>query len=951
MKTWRQRILESFIVIFLTASLIWGATQTINTLPVSDSTFLTTLQAFLKGENAARFQKKYSGYTLQGGIGATSGTLAHTISALTAFPGGYYVYKDAFSHTYTASTRTYVYADYDSARTITIAGATVTRATHIVFAEMVAGAAEPVTPSYTVRLMRVDTSGAAITAVEDLRSGGVVSTEAYGSFESAIANAPPASEIVLARSEALTAPRTVPAKMVYSALPNAILTSTSTNILTFTFGASVKYENRQLFSTQPGGVVFADPVVIYPEMFGPGFGGTEDDANAWQCALDAFPATGGILDHNGVSLIASTLIWPNNGTTNYPIWLRGHVGSSQTGTFNTVTGGGGGQIKYTGTGTAIDFRNGDGSNLDFSGAITGIRLSGPYTTGDATPDNETNPLTVGLNFYNAKSAKIENVSIIGFGTGIYIANDLYYAKLRDLTISTAKWGMKTYGKWNGTTLENSKISTCNVGGIYAEYYGDNLSLINCWIELCGRYAGNYSSPVTGYGLSAQFGQMVTIIGGSHYWESNGDSDGGDAHIRINGDGYYSTILNLYGQHFSYSSKRYIAYLKDATALNVQGCELLSYQGATAPAYVGYMFQFSGAPSDGTFRGNKLPKLDLDYDTVTKQIHIASQSVLSRLDIQDHLHPGITLDRSGDGANYTRVIPKGHVFLNDDPTKANSGGLVGWQATEPGSGSLVDLNGVEPGDVQPDALQDWSEGTITNGEFTMSVVAGDGAGAKEGLTVGRAIQIDTDGAVANGAFAAANFLDAAGVTTDWAIIREVATTGEPSSITLDRSLSSATVTGGLLRPNLAEKSYIGGRTWYKSVTSVPSSGTGEDNLMVATTLTAAMLKTDSKIDIEATGTVTGTAGNHTIKLYFGTTAFTLLSGTTTEGDWWFRGFILVTGAATQMMYGTFHNADGDTNYMGIAATEAISGAKALKFTGECANGADVVAQNFFAAVLN
>jgi hypothetical protein len=704
---------------------------------------------------------------------------------------------------------------------------------------------------------------------------------------------------------------------------------------------------RRLFTALPGEVTFTEQVTLNPKIFAAatGFNGTTDDINAWKCAFAAFPATGGVLDCDGITLWGSGVTWPNDGTTNYPIWLRGNVGSSQTGTFNTVTGGGGGQIKYIGTGTAIDFRNGDGSNLDFSGAITGIRLSGPYTTGDTTPDNETNAATVGLNLYNAKQAKIENVSVIGFGTGIYVANDLYYAKLRDLTISTAKWGMKTYGKWNGTTLENSKISTCGVGGLYAEYYGDNLSLINCWIELCGRYAGNYSSPLTGYGLSARFGQMVTIIGGSHYWESNGDSDGGDAHIRISGDGYYSAILNLYGQHFSYSSKRYIAYLKDATALNVHGCRLLSYQGATAPAYSGYLFQFSGMVSDGTLRGNVLPKIDVDVDAVTKQIHIASQSILSRLDIQDHLHPGITLDRAGDGANYTRVIPLGHVFLNDNPTKTNSGGLVGWQATEPGSGTLANLNGVEPSDVQPDAAEDWSEGTITNGEFTMSVAAGDADGAKEGLIVGRAIQIDTDGAVANGAFVPANFVDAVGATTDYAIIREVATTGEPSTITLDRSLSSATVTGGLIRPNAVERSYIGGRIWYKSVTLVSSSGTGEDDLMVATTLTAAMLKQTSTIPILARGTITGTAGNHTLKIYLGDTAFTILSGTTTAGAWRFQGEIQITAAATQTLSGLFWNADG-VAYIETDATKAISGALALKMTGECANAGDTITQSLF-----
>lgn len=250
----KKSFIHSIIVVLLTVTILTAATQTINTLPVSDSAFLATLQAFLRGENAARFQKRYAGYVLQGGIGGTSGTLAHTISALTAFPGGYYVYKDAIAHTYTANTRTFVYADYDSSRTITIAGAVIIRSTHLVFAEMAAGANEPTPPSNTVRLMRVDTSGVAITAVADLRTGGTIDVEVYGTLASAVNNAPPHVKLVLCQSQTADAPIVIPAGMTYAACPGAVLTTTAVNTFTFATGSHLEDNGGQIFDAAAGEV-------------------------------------------------------------------------------------------------------------------------------------------------------------------------------------------------------------------------------------------------------------------------------------------------------------------------------------------------------------------------------------------------------------------------------------------------------------------------------------------------------------------------------------------------------------------------------------------------------------------------------------------------------------------------------------------------------------------------
>jgi len=278
----KKHILNSFIVILVTATLLGAATQTINSLPVQNSAFIASLQAFLVGEPSARFQKKFAGFTLQGGIGATSASLSHTLTALTAFPGGYYVYKAATSHTYTASTRTFVYADYDSARTLTIAGAAITRSTHLVFAEMAAGSAEPTTPALTVRLMQVDTDGAAITAVSDLRSGGRIGVEVYTTLALAATNAPANSVIEVTRNERLAADVTLTQDL--DVLPGGLVTCTG-YILTLSGQLRSADALRQQFVAVAGEVVGLKEASV--AWFGAIAGDAVDDSAAFGAASGA----------------------------------------------------------------------------------------------------------------------------------------------------------------------------------------------------------------------------------------------------------------------------------------------------------------------------------------------------------------------------------------------------------------------------------------------------------------------------------------------------------------------------------------------------------------------------------------------------------------------------------------------------------------------------------------
>lgn len=261
---WLKSLPKSIVVILLSTTLLCAATQTINTLPVSDSAFIANLQAFLKNENANRFHKKYAGFIFEGGIGATAAGLSHTIYAVTGFPNGYYTYKASTSHTYTNTTRTFVYLDYDSVRTITIAGATVTRSTYLVFAEMTAGSSQPVTPAGCTSLMQVDVSGGAITTVTDLRPGGRIDIECYTNFATALTSAPAKTTLVISTPTVVSANSTITQGLEID-YGGSLIHSTYTIAINGPFSAGL----YKIFDGT-GAVSFPSRYVnnIYPEWWG-----------------------------------------------------------------------------------------------------------------------------------------------------------------------------------------------------------------------------------------------------------------------------------------------------------------------------------------------------------------------------------------------------------------------------------------------------------------------------------------------------------------------------------------------------------------------------------------------------------------------------------------------------------------------------------------------------------
>lgn len=152
-------------------------TQTINPIPVAGSDFIEILQAFLANEDANRFGLYVPyGLVVAGGIHGTIAGLTATPSALVALPSGYYI-TETGSITYPDNATIWVIANKDT--TGNLGGYTRVAGTHYLIAAI--GTA-PTLPTQCVRLMKVTTSGGAITVVQDLRNFSAVQVAGINPF-------------------------------------------------------------------------------------------------------------------------------------------------------------------------------------------------------------------------------------------------------------------------------------------------------------------------------------------------------------------------------------------------------------------------------------------------------------------------------------------------------------------------------------------------------------------------------------------------------------------------------------------------------------------------------------------------------------------------------------------------------------------------------------------------
>lgn len=132
--------------------------------------------------------------------------------------------------------------------------------------------------------------------------------------------------------------------------------------------------------------------------------------------------------------------------------------------------------------------------------------------------------------------------------------------------------------------------------------------------------------------------------------------------------------------------------------------------------------------------------------------------------------------------------------------------------------------------------------------------------------------------------------------------------------------------------------------YKNLELVATSGTGEDDLMSYTLPDDNLGKTEG-LRITAFGQKGGSAGNKTIKFYFGSTVIAFHAAANNTNDWRFVAEILNYRDDTDQ-YISWVGYDGSTVTQGYdqAAEDTTGGDITIKFTGECADAADTVYQN-------
>lgn len=133
--------------------------------------------------------------------------------------------------------------------------------------------------------------------------------------------------------------------------------------------------------------------------------------------------------------------------------------------------------------------------------------------------------------------------------------------------------------------------------------------------------------------------------------------------------------------------------------------------------------------------------------------------------------------------------------------------------------------------------------------------------------------------------------------------------------------------------------------YRDSADHSSSGTGEDTLATAT-IPANTMGASGSLVVSGGGTITGVAGNKTIKLYFGATSWSICAAAGDAGDWQFEAVVTNTATNAQRInLRAWRN--GALVYSGYETTAVdTTGDVEVKVTGECADGGDTITQTLF-----
>ena len=139
--------------------------HTHSTVPQQNSSFIGDLQTFLKSEDAARYIAQFQGMVVSGGVDATGGTLTHTPTSLTAYPGGYLTLETG-SVTYVSNSTCYLIAH----RLTTGNLGTFQRQSGTHYLTDCTSPSKPALPSDSLWLATVVTNGSSVTTYTDLRT-------------------------------------------------------------------------------------------------------------------------------------------------------------------------------------------------------------------------------------------------------------------------------------------------------------------------------------------------------------------------------------------------------------------------------------------------------------------------------------------------------------------------------------------------------------------------------------------------------------------------------------------------------------------------------------------------------------------------------------------------------------------------------------------------------------
>lgn len=456
------------------------------------------------------------------------------------------------------------------------------------------------------------------------------------------------SEVTLkvTAAETLSANLTVPTTTTYSPIRGAIITDDASDA-TLTINGPVVAGLYQIFNwgAGSGDVTFGSThtPIVHPHWFGAVVDGATDDQAAWQAAFDSFPTRGGRLQAPvGESDVGSTIVWPNNGSTCYPIDLVGHDVGNQGSSPGNVS-----QITYTtASGNLFDMRNGDASTLDWPGSIRNIFLQGQWTSGGGNTSK-------GIVMWKAKYSTIEHISINKFSTGLRIGDDAsslgstIYASFNHITIANADTCFDaTKCLFNQSILNGLRLTDCDGIGFYHTGGGGNVTITNSWVEGCGSYG-------------MQFGNVVSVGISGSYFEGNTT-----AHVYVvntNNDASHTSVT-LLNNNFSNDDDKYSLKIDDVGNVNIIGNEF-----ATAN---GFAVQVVGMSPSGCIIGNTGPR---------DGSPIFPSDKMARMITGDSVNPNV-----GHATTFPDTIHnhiEGSFYFSDSTTKD----VLGWLVTESGVG--------------------------------------------------------------------------------------------------------------------------------------------------------------------------------------------------------------------------------------------------------------------------